>query len=294
MADRVSLKRLTEQKTSQGPAAFTVKVAGIQFACGPDKERNLKKARDLALLALEREARILCFQELFNTFWFPSKADPSCFDLAEGEDGPTLSLMRDLSREGKATFVCPIFERDGDSFYNTAFVVHNGEVLGRYRKIHLPHLPLWQEKFYFKPGDLGFPVFDTPYGRIAVQICWDNFFPEGARILALKGAEIIFAPTACAFASHPKWERAMAANAHMNGIFIVRVNRVGREEDLHFYGKSFCVSPEGELLCEPSGLKEGIILFDIDLKEIERVRKEWSFLPERKAGLYREIVEDFS
>ena len=269
-----------------------MKVAGVQFTCGKDKERNLRKAVELARLAMERGARIICFQELFNTFWFPSEADPSYFDLAEGEEGPTISTMRSLSEGVDTTLICPIFERGEDGFYNTAFVVHNGHVIGKYRKIHLPHLPFWQEKYYFKPGNLGFPVFHTPHGRIGVQICWDNFFPEGIRILALKGAEIIFAPTACAFASHPKWERAISANAHMNGLFMVRVNRVGREEGLHFYGKSFCVSPEGELICEPSGLNEGIALYDIDLGEIERVRREWSFLTERRRELYRELLEE--
>lgn len=269
-----------------------MKVAGIQFTCGRDKERNLRRARELARLAIEREARIICFQELFNTFWFPSEINHSHFDLAEDEDGPTLSLMKALSKEEEVTLICPIFEKAAEGFYNTAFVIHGGRVIGRYRKNHLPHLPFWQEKFYFKPGNLGFPVFNTPYGRIGVQICWDNFFPEGTRILALKGAEIVFAPTACAFASHPKWERAISANAHMNGLFIVRVNRVGMEEKLHFYGKSFCVSPEGELLCEPSGLNDGLVLFDIDLREIEKVRKEWSFLTERRRELYRELLEE--
>lgn len=269
-----------------------MKIAGIQMWCSKDREKNLKKAIELAKLAIEKDAKIISFQEMFHTFWFPFEANPTYFDLAETEEDLTITSMKDLTKDRDVVLICPIFERGEDgNYYNTAFIVHKGDVIGRYRKVHLPQLPLWQERFYFKPGDLGFPVFDTPYARIGVQISWDNFFPEGTRILALKGAEIVFAPTACAFASQSKWERAISANAHVNGIFILRVNRVGREEKQHFYGKTFCVSPEGELLDQPSGMDDGICLFDIDLKDIERVRKEWSFLRDRRGEIYREIVE---
>ncbi len=270
-----------------------MKIAGIQMGCGKNKERNLKKALDLLAIAIEKEARIICFPENFQTFWFPFEANPAHFGLAETADGHTISSIREFTEKEDAVVICPIFEKDGDGHYNTAFVLHKGDIIGRYRKLHIPSLPLWQEKFYFKPGDLGYPVFSTPYGRIGVQICWDNFFPEGVRILALKGAEMVFAPTACAFASQSKWERAISANAQVNGIFVVRVNRVGREEKQHFYGKTFCVAPDGELICEPSGMNEGVVLFDVDLKQIEDVRKEWSFLNERREDIYREILSEW-
>jgi N-carbamoylputrescine amidase len=168
-----------------------------------------------------------------------------------------------------------------------------GAILGSYRKSHVPQIPLWEERFYFAPGNHGFPIFETRFGVIGVQICWDNFFPEGSRILALKGAQIIFSPTAAAFASQKRWETVITANAITNGVYIFRVNRVGKEEKQDFYGMSFCVSPEGELLGPPTGMKEGIALIDIDLKQIQKVRKEWPFSKDRRPEVYGEICQEF-
>jgi len=268
-----------------------MKVAGIQMCCGKDKGRNLKKSLELAEVAVEKDVKIICFQENFQTIWFPFETDSSHFALSETAEGSTISAMKEFTKDKPdLTVICPIFEKDGDEYFNTAFILSRGTIIGRYRKTHIPQLPLWQEKYYFTAGNLGFPVIETPFAKIGIQMCWDNFFPEGARILALKGAEIVFAPTACAYASHGKWERAIAANAHVNGIFIVRVNRVGNEAKQQFYGKTFCAGPDGELLCEPSGLNEGVVLFDINLKDVYRVRKEWSFLQERRSDIYSEII----
>jgi N-carbamoylputrescine amidase len=214
--------------------------------------------------------------------------------LAEKIDGPSMMRMQKLAKENGVVLVCPIFEKEGENaFYNSAVVIDaGGEILGSYRKIHIPQIPLWEEKYYFSPGNLGFPVFETKFAVIGVQICWDNFFPEGSRILALRGAQIIFSPTAAAFASQKRWETVISSNAISNGIYFFRVNRVGSEEKQDFYGKSFCISPEGELLDEPTGMKEGIALIDIDLRSIDKVRKEWPFFKDRRPETYKEIVNE--
>jgi N-carbamoylputrescine amidase len=269
-----------------------VRLAGIQLSCCEEKERNFEKALKFATLAAEKGAEIICFPELFTTHWFPKEMDRQHFLLAEEMEGPSIQGMQDVARAHDVVLICPIFERDKEgSYYNSAIVIDaGGAILGSYRKVHVPQIPLWEEKYYFAPGNLGFPVFKTKYADLGIQICWDNFFPEGARILALKGAEVIFSPTAAAFASKKKWEVVIASQAISNGVFFFRVNRVGSEEKQDFYGNSFCVSPEGELLDKPTGMKESIALIDVDLKTIERVRKEWTFLKDRRPEIYKEIV----
>jgi N-carbamoylputrescine amidase len=268
-----------------------IRVAGIQMACGQTKEENVERAIKLVRLAAERGAKIICLQELFHTHWFPKDINKENFGLAEPFNGPTLEAMRPLARQKEVVLICPIFEKDGENaFYNSAAVIDSGgKILGVYRKVHIPQIPLWEEKSYFTPGNKGFPVFPTAYGRVGVQICWDNFFPEGTRCLALKGAQIILAPTAAAFASQKRWQTMISANALANGVFILRVNRVGSEEKQDFYGKSFCVGPEGELLGSPSGIKEGILFADVDFREITRYRKEYPLLSDRQPKIYKEI-----
>jgi len=268
-----------------------LKLAGIQISCSEEKERNIEKALKFARIAAEKGAKIICFQELFTTHWFPKEMNQNHFSLAEKKDDLSIRKMQQFSSETGVVMVCPIFEREGEkSFYNSAIIIDaGGEILGCYRKIHIPQIPLWEEKYYFSPGDHGFPVFYTKFAVIGVQICWDNFFPEGARILALKGAQIIFSPTAAAFASQKKWETVISTHAISNGLFIFRVNRVGSEERQDFYGRSFCVSPEGELLGEPTGMREGIALVDVDLREIHKVRKEWPFFKDRRPEVYEEL-----
>lgn len=261
------------------------------MACGLVKEENIERAVRLVSLAAERGARIICLPELFHTHWFPKDINRESFGLAEPFDGPTLEAMQPLAREKEAVLICPIFEKEGDdAFYNSATVVDSGgEILGVYRKVHVPQIPLWEERSYFAPGNKGFPVFPTAYGRVGIQICWDNFFPEGTRCLALKGAQIIFSPTAAAFASQERWQTMISANAMANGVFILRVNRVGSEEKQDFYGKSFCVGPDGELVGDPSGIKEGIVFADVDFRGITRYRKEYPFLSDRRPEIYKEI-----
>ena len=273
-----------------------MRLAGIQIACGEEKDRNIEKAVAFATIAIEKGARIICFQELFTTFWFPREMNRGHFGLAETNEGFSIRRMQQLAIEHQVVLICPMYEEgEQNCFFNSAFVIDaDGTVLGCYRKIHIPQIPLWEEKYYFSPGNHGFPVFETRFGVIGIQICWDNFFPEGSRILSLKGAQIIFSPTAAAFASQKKWETVITGNAISNGVYIFRVNRVGREPKQDFYGMSFCVSPEGELLGPPAGMKEGIALIDIDLQEIQRVRKEWPFFKDRRPEIYREICFDGS
>jgi N-carbamoylputrescine amidase len=268
-------------------------LAGIQTSCCEEKERNIEKAVKFTQIAIEKGAQIICFQELFTTHWFPREMNQRYFSLAEKIDGFTITRMQKLAEAYKVVLICPIFEIEEDSFYNSAIVIDaDGEVLGSYRKIHVPQIPLWEERYYFSPGNHGFPVFNTKFAPISVQICWDNFFPEGSRILALKGAKIIFSPTAAAFASQRKWETVISSNAIANGVYIFRVNRVGSEEKQDFYGRSFCISPEGELLDKPTGMKDSIALIEIDLKNIDKVRKEWPFFKDRRPEIYPEICSD--
>lgn len=269
-----------------------IKLAGIQITCSEEKERNIEKAVRFTKIAIEKGAQIICFQELFTTHWFPREMNKRFFSLAEKADGLTIATMRRLAKEYGVVLICPIFEIEENSFYNSAVVLDaDGEILGSYRKIHVPQIPLWEERYYFSSGNHGFPVFETKFAPIGIQICWDNFFPEGSRILALKGAKILFSPTAAAFAPQRRWETVISGNAIANGVYIFRVNRVGSEEKQDFYGKSFCISPEGELLDKPTGMKDSIALIEVDLKNIDKTRKEWPFLRDRRPEVYREIAE---
>ncbi len=271
-----------------------ITTAGIQLAPSPDKDKNLLTATGLIEIAASEGAKIIARPQLFNTAWFPAAIDKANLSLAESEDGPAVTSLRETALKTRSVLVAPIFEKAGKSFFNTAFVIGpKGEIIGKYRKVHVPQIPLWEERSYFEPGDLGFPVFKTPFAVIGVQLCWDVFFPEGFRVLALNGAEVIFAPTASAFRhSHKKWERAIAAAAHANGVFISRVNRVGKDTGLEFYGRSFSVGPDGEFLHEPSGASVGVVLSEMDLAEIQSTRREWVFLKDRRPELYKDITED--
>jgi len=282
-----------------------IKTAGIQIAPLPDLDDTLRRTEDLIGMAVDNGVQIVCLPQLFNLPWFPADIpkgkDDEKFGLAETEDGQTITAMQRVAKEHGIVIIAPIFERteaadtgSDDEFFSTAFVIGTeGEIIGKYRKVHIPQLPLWEERSYFAPGDLGFPVFDTPFGKIGVMLCWDVFFPECTRIMALHGASIIFAPTASAFEhSCLKWERAVSASAHSNGVFIFRVNRVGVEEKQDFYGGSFCTRPDGEFLAKPAGSSEGIVLAEIDLSQIESVRNIWEFLKTRRPDTYGGLIKE--
>lgn len=267
-----------------------LKIAGIQMKCSKDPAANLAKAVEMIALAAERGARIIATPQLFTLPWFAFESRKDHFQWAETIDGPTVSTLQEEARKRGVVLIGTFFEKDGDSCYSTAAVIEkDGALLGRYRKVHLPQIPLWEEKYYFKSGDLGFPVFQTSFARIGVQICWDNFFPEGSRIMALHGAQIIIAPTAAAFASQSRWEKMICANAIANNVFILRVNRAGKEERQNFYGRSFCVNPFGELIAAPAGANDAILFSELDLNEVEETRDLWTFFKDRRPELYGEL-----
>jgi N-carbamoylputrescine amidase len=268
-------------------------IAGIQLTCGPDVKVNFAKALDLVRVAVERGAKIICFAECFAWPWFPRKGSEAQRALAEPIPGPMTQALQLVAEQAQAVLIAPMFETADDSaYYNTTVVVDaNGHILGIYRKNHIPDLPNYQERFYFQPGNLGFPVFKTRYATIGVQTCWDNFFPEGARALALKGAQILFCPTACSSpGSVTKWERAIMGHSVYNCLYAFRVNRIGTEGTMTFYGKSFCVDPNGDFVTEPAGAIEGVVLADLDLDRIKLVRGDWTFFLDRRPEIYSELV----
>ena len=270
-----------------------LRIAGVLLSCKKDKDYNLKRALKLLRFAATKEVKIVCFPQLFQTHWFPAEINNDHFNLAEDENGPTLTEMREMAQKEEMVLVCPIFEKTEDGhFYNTAFVIDaDGAIAGKYRKVHVPQFPLWEERSYFEKGDLGFPVIETRFAKIGILICWDNFFPEAARILGLGGAEILFSPTANAFLSHHRWKTMIMSHAITNGYYAFRVNRVGVEDKQNFYGMSFCVGPGGELLGEESGKTEGLIIADIDLKEVASARNQWPVLKDRQPQLYHSLVQ---
>jgi len=270
-----------------------LKIAGIQMSCSDSVERNLNKAVEMTRYAIENGAKIISHQQLSCLPWFLADMDEKNFELATDEHGPIISKMKELAKEGDAVIVCPVMEKDGADYYNTAYVIDaDGSIAGKYRKVHVPDIPLWREKFYFKPGESGFPVIDTKYARIGVQLCWDVFFPEGFRALALKGVQLIVAPTAAAFASASKWERMVTSAAIANGVFVFRVNRVGGKERQRFYGKSFLVNPFGEIPIEPTGKSDAVLLAELDLDDIQEARGLWNFLGDRKPAQYEDLLKD--
>jgi N-carbamoylputrescine amidase len=268
-----------------------LRIAGIQIGAGSDRERTVERALEMAEVAAEKGAGIICYPELFNLPWFLKKEDQGPFSLAQEASSELVQRFCEVSKSGKTVFIIPFFETAEGKFFNSAAVIDSGKHLGTYRKTHLPNLPLYKEQFFFSPGDGGFPVFETSRGTIGIQICWDNLFPEGTRALALKGAEIVFAPTAAALNTHALWERAITANAFANNVFIFRVNRVGQEDGISFYGRSFCADPWGEMVSELAGGKEAIVLADIDHKEREEASETWGFLRHRRPGEYGDLVK---
>ncbi len=268
-----------------------MRIAGIQISAGPDVERNTHRAVEMAEIASEKGATIICYPELFLTPWFPIREEKSLFSCALNASGEPLKRFQAVSKNAKTVLIIPFFESADGKYYNSAAVLDSGKLIGVYRKMHVPDLPLYREQFYFSPGDSGFPVFETSQGRIGIQICWDNLFPEGARILALKGAEIIFSPTAASLNTHSHWERAVTTNAFANNLFIFRVNRVGQEEGISFYGRSFCADPWGEMASELAGPKEAIVIADIDLAERKTASETWGFLKHRRPAEYGELTK---
>jgi len=270
-----------------------LKIAGIQMAARPDKQANVQRALELSEFAITEGAKIVLLGELFSLPWFLDEFSAENYRYAEKIPGPSTRPFMAMAAKYKVTFICPVFEESDVAgiFYNTAVVIGDtGEIVGKYRKIHLPDMEGWREKKYFAKGDLGFPVFQTEWARFGILMCWDNFFPEAARILALSGAEIIFCPTTAAFDSHEIWQTVITANAICNNCYSFRLNRTGMEKGLSFYGKSFCASPYGELLFRPSTNTEGIIIAEVVSYLQKSIRPEWSFIKDRAVEAYLPLM----
>ncbi|MCI0426027.1 MAG: acyltransferase [Actinobacteria bacterium] len=274
-----------------------VRAAIVQTAWTGDKESMVDKNVKYAYDAADQGARVMCFQELFNAPYFCQVQDDDHKDTAEQvPDGPTVTRMMGVAKETGMVLVVPIYEKEDDGFlYNSAAVIDaDGSYLGKYRKTHIPHVKGFWEKFYFRPGNTGYPVFDTAVGRIGVYICYDRHFPEGWRALGLGGAKIVFNPSATSRGlSMYLWNLEQPAAAVANEYFIGAINRVGKEEfgDNDFYGSSYFVDPRGQRVGEPaSDTEEELVVRDLDLDTIDEVRKVWAFYRDRRPDAYGSLV----
>jgi N-carbamoylputrescine amidase len=262
------------------------------------KKAMVEKHVGLVSQAADSGAQIVCLQEIFNGPYFCAEQSIKWYDATERvPDGPTVSLMRSLAKDLGIAMIVPVYEVEQEGiFYNTAAVIDkNGGYLGKYRKTHIPHVaPGFWEKFYFRPGNLGFPVFDLGFAKIGIYICYDRHFPEGARCLGLNGAEIVFNPSATvAGLSEYLWKLEQPAHAAANGYFIAAINRVGTEEPWNigeFYGSSYFANPRGQIVAQASRDKDEVLTVDLDLDEIAEVRRTWQFFRDRRPDLYGPVV----
>ena len=274
-----------------------VRAALVQTAWTGDYESMLETNIEYARQAADDGTKVLCFQEIFTGPYFCNVQDPAFYDLAEPiPDGPTVSAMMTVAKETSMVLVVPIYERvDEGTFYNTAAVIDaDGSLLGIYRKTHIPQVEGFWEKFYFRPGNLGYPVFDTAVGRIGVYICYDRHFPEGWRELGLKGAKIVFNPSATT-RGHSKylWQLEQPAAAVANQYFVGAINRVGAEDltDTDYYGSSYFVDPRGQIVGEAaSDTDDAVVVRDLDMSEIEAARRHWAFYRDRRPEVYEGIA----
>ncbi len=277
--------------------ANIVRAAIVQTEWTGDKDSMIKKNADYAREAAKQGAQVICFQELFYSPYFCSVQEDEHFSYAEPiPDGPTTRLMQDLAKETEMVIVVPIFEKEDDGFfYNTAAVIEkDGTYLGRYRKQHIPHVKGFFEKYYFRPGNGGYPVFDTSVGKVGVYICYDRHFPEGWRALGLNGAKIVFNPSATSRGlSMYLWNLEQPAAAVANEYFIGAINRVGKEPygDNDYYGSSYFVNPRGQVIDgAASDTEEELVVRDLDLDLIDEVRTQWAFYRDRRPDAYDELV----
>jgi beta-ureidopropionase len=267
----------------------------------PEKIKKYLIEKHLKLIqeAGQKKVQILCLQELFYGPYFPAEQDPKWYSITEKiPQGPTIQLMIEQAKKYSMVMIVPIYEEEITGiYYNAAAVIDaDGRYLGKYRKSHIPHaLPGFWEKFYFKPGSLGYPAFDTAYARIGVYICYDRHFPEGARILGLNGAEIIFNPSATvAGLSEYLWKLEQPAHAVANGYFVGAINRVGHElpwDIGEFYGTSYFCNPRGQVMAEGSRNKDELVVAELDLEMIREVRNIWQFFRDRRPETYRAMVD---
>ncbi|MCB0163847.1 MAG: carbon-nitrogen hydrolase [Anaerolineae bacterium] len=276
-----------------------VKVALIQMACSTDVKANIAKTEERIREAAAHGANIVCLQELFNTQYFPQRVDVTCYTLAEPLPSPTTEQMGNLAGELGLVIIVPVFEEAQPGVYFNSVVIYDadGRYLGKYRKNHIPDGPQYLEKYYFTPGDLGYPIFNTKYGKIAVGICWDQWFPEAARIFALQGAEIIFYPTAIGsepdrpdYNSAAAWRTIIRSHGIANGVFVAAANRVGVEDAMSFYGQSFISDPFGDYLAQ-AGDQEELIYAELDYTKIRELRDLFQFFRDRRVDTYSPLLK---
>ena len=297
--------RKRKAKTAKLPPGRAVRIALVQMRCAVEPKRNVERAVRKVRAAARDGARIICLQELFRSRYFCQTEDVERFRLAETIPGPTSKVLAKLAEELEVVIVASLFERRTEGLYhNTAIVLDaDGTLAGKYRKMHIPDDPLYYEKFYFTPGDLGFRSFETRHARVGTLVCWDQWFPEAARLTALQGAQILVYPTAIGWldegneaenaAQRDAWVTAQRAHAIANGVYVVAVNRVGREGDLTFWGSSFVADPFGRIVTRASSEREENLVVDCDLDEIDRVRTQWPFFRDRRIDAYSAITKRF-
>jgi N-carbamoylputrescine amidase len=278
--------------------ARIISVGLVQMRCESKPAANLKKAIARIADAAKRGAQIVCLQELFRSQYFCQTEDIELFKLAEPIPGPSTEVLSKVARQKKVVIVASLFEkRAAGVYHNTAVVIDaNGKIAGKYRKMHIPDDPLYYEKFYFTPGDLGFQTHDTKYAKVGALVCWDQWFPEAARLTALSGAQFLFYPTAIGWlpneglemneAQHSAWETIQRAHAIANGLYVCVVNRVGREGKLNFWGQSFVADPFGRVIARASADKEEVLVVECDLEKIDETRQNWPFLRDRRIDFY--------
>jgi N-carbamoylputrescine amidase len=306
------MSRSTERDQNNG----NFRVALVQMSCSPDPDANLDKAADRVREAARLGAQVVCLPELFQTQYFCQREEHALFDLAESIPGPGSARIAAVAREEKIAVVASLFERRAPGLYhNTAAVLErDGSLAGIYRKMHIPDDPLYYEKFYFAPGDTGFRSFRLHAGTIGVLVCWDQWYPEGARITALQGANVLFYPTAIGWhpaekaefgqAQYSAWQTMQRAHAIANGVYVAAVNRVGHEhgdirgnrvsgDGLEFWGGSFLADPFGRVLAQAEHDREEILIGEVDLHQIEETRRNWPFLRDRRIDAYAPITQRF-
>jgi len=292
------------------PMPDRFRVGLVQMTMSTDPAANLERGQAGVREAAAKGAQVVCLPELFRSPYFCQREDAQLFDLAEPVPGPTTTALGAVARETGVVVVAPIFERRAPGLYhNSAAVIDaSGEVLGLYRKMHIPDDPCYYEKFYFTPGDLGFRAFDTRAGRIGTLICWDQWYPEGARLTALQGAAVLFYPTAIGWHPHEKqvhgaaqrdaWRTIQRGHAIANGVYVAVANRVGHEPNeggagIEFWGSSFLCDPFGVVVAEAAADREEILVAEVDLGRIEEVRRNWPFLRDRRIDAYAGLDRRF-
>jgi N-carbamoylputrescine amidase len=288
----------------------TVTVGLIQTSCSADPKANLRKTLAAVGRAANKGAQIICTQELFRSQYFCQTEDHENFKLAEPIPGPTTREFQKLAKKHKVVIIASLFEKRASGVYhNTAVIIDaDGSLLGKYRKMHIPDDPLYYEKFYFTPGDIGFRAWQTRYGKIGTLICWDQWYPEAARLTAMQGAEILFYPTAIGWhpsekatqgkQQHSAWETIQRAHAIANGCYVVVPNRIGREklsgDGIEFWGQSFVAGTSGEILAKASADREEILIVKLNLAKVDVTRTHWPFLRDRRIDAYGDLTRRLS